>query len=196
VSASIPGSVISPIAAARRPAPRRSRMPSSTARYSRASSRARSDATGLSGRGSVVTQVARPAPRTPVPMVARTRPRTRTACRPPGSFSCCSIAPITPTAAYRLSMRGTSTRRESAVLAASTAASTSGVSTTTVATMPGTNTPPDSGRSGSVTAPVRSVVLTYYSLTRRSNGENAWRGPGIPRSTTCGRQCSTHICIR
>ena len=144
------GSVISRNCAAMRPAPRLSRMFSSTARYSRASSLAAGVGSG-SSRGSASTHRASPVPGTPVPMVARRSPRMTTACRPPGRSPSSMTSAMTPTAAKRPSMWGTSSRRPPADRADSTAARASSDSSAMVKTIPGSTTPEVKGNNGSVT---------------------------------------------
>ena len=85
MSATRPGSVTSASRSASRPAPRLSRMFSTTARYSRASSAASSVAGLLGDAISTSTHRACPVPGTAVPSRARSMPRTATAGMPPGS---------------------------------------------------------------------------------------------------------------
>src|SRR5664279_1079600 len=104
------GSSTSARRSASRPAPLDSRMFSSTARYSRASSCASSEADG-SSTTSTCTQRAWPVPGTAVPNRARSIPRTATADSPPGSSPLSTSSATTPTVAYRPSMNGTMTSR-------------------------------------------------------------------------------------
>ena len=150
MSASRLGSVTSRRAAAMRPAPRLCKMFSSTARYSRASSLAAGVGSG-STTGSASTHRASPVPGTPVPMVARPSPRRATAGRPPGRSPSSMTSAITPTAAKRPSMWGTSRSRPPAERADSTAALASSDSRAMVNTIPGSTTPDLRGSNGSVT---------------------------------------------
>src|SRR4051794_31362915 len=145
-------------------------MPTTSALYSLASSRARPVAGG-SSIGVASTQSAAPGPVTPAPICARPSPRTTAARSPLGSLPTCSRTAIVPTAAYRPSSRGTMmTLRASALLcAASTAAWISGSSSRTGTTMPGSTTESASGSTGSFSVSVmpRSTV-TALRLFQRS----------------------------
>ena len=99
MSATRPGSVTSASRSASRPAPRLTRMFSTTARYSRASSAASSERRASSAMTSTSTQRACPVPGTAVPSRARSMPRTATAGIPPGSSPVSMTSATTPTEA-------------------------------------------------------------------------------------------------
>src|SRR4051794_35013727 len=165
-------------------------MPTTSALYSLASSRARPVAGG-SSIGVASTQSAAPGPVTPAPICARPSPRTTAARSPLGSLPTCSRTAIVPTAAYRPSSRGTTmTLRASALLcAASTAAWISGSSSRTGTTMPGSTTESASGSTGSFSVSVmpRSTVtaLRLFQRSRKSapSEHSFLESPGLtPRS--------------
>src|SRR5438270_990954 len=181
-----PGSVMPRNASAIWPAPRYSSTFSTTARYSRASSRARSDGATSSSTGSTCTQRALPVPGTPTPTRARCRPRTTTARSPLGSSPAVSTAATVPTLAYRpLSRRGTRTNRPSPARAAARAEPASSLSTAMVTTIPGRTTPEVRGSRGrlrvwsSSIVPIRTSARGLLFLDAASSGQHA-SGSALP----------------
>src|SRR2546428_5821162 len=133
-------------------APRISSRFSTSALYSRASTRASSVSGLTSCTGCASTRSAEPVPASPLPGDARYRPSMTATSMPLGNRPASLTRATTATRAYAPSTRGTSRTRPSAARAASMAARASPRSSGTVITMPGSTAALFSGRSGSSAA--------------------------------------------
>src|SRR5215210_5338964 len=148
-------------AAIRPSSPRSSRISSTSARYSRSSSRTWIPGGSTSGRSSTSTRRRPRASVVAAPAAPRCRPLRSTACAPPGNLTCSTTSAIVPTAAYAPSWRGTRRTRSSPP-----------TSIGSVTFMFGKTTRSSSG--------TRSMVLTKgsASLTSRSNYKDCSYLPG------------------